>query len=73
MRLPDPEEHPLLTVEEAGAYFGRKRGAAYLMVQRGELPVLRCGGRIYVPTAALRRLLQLDPPVPASTEAEATG
>lgn len=60
--VPTPEERPTLTVEEAGAYFGLGRSASYDAVRRGELPSIRFGRRIVVPTATLRRLLGLDEP-----------
>jgi hypothetical protein len=37
-----------------------KRSAIYDAIKRGEIPHVRVGARLYVPTAALRRLLCLD-------------
>lgn len=62
MRLPDPVERPVLSVEEAGKLLGLGRSAAYEAVRRGEIPVLRFGRRLCVPCAALRRLVGLDEP-----------
>jgi excisionase family DNA binding protein len=65
-RVPDPEARPLLTVGEAGALLGLSRSAAYRAAEAGQLPTIRLGARLCVPTAALRRLLQLDEPAPTS-------
>ncbi|GAA2401969.1 hypothetical protein GCM10009856_07970 [Mycolicibacterium llatzerense] len=47
----------LLTVPDAAALLGIGRGAAYRLVNLGELPVRRLGGRIYVVTAGIRDLI----------------
>ncbi len=44
---------------------GLSRQSAYDAAARGDLPTLRVGRRLLVPTAALRRLLALDDPRPA--------
>ncbi len=60
-RIPDPETQPWLEAPDAGRRaYGLGRSASYEAVKRGDLPVLRCGRKLVVPTAALRRLLQLD-------------
>ncbi len=58
--LPRPEDRPTLTVEQAGHYMGLSRQSAYEAAARGDLPTLRVGRRLLVPTAALRRMLALD-------------
>jgi len=45
---------------------GLSRQSAYDAAARGDLPTLRVGRRLLVPTAALRRLLALDDPRPAA-------
>lgn len=60
--VPDPAERPTLTVAEAGRYLGLAKASAYEAVHRGQIPSIRVGRRLLVPTAALRRLLQLDAP-----------
>ena len=50
----------LLKVEQASALMGISRSAAYRAVAAGELPSLRFGGRVYVPTARLLELLGLS-------------
>jgi hypothetical protein len=49
-----------MSVPDAGALVGLGRSAAYRAAKAGDLPTIRVGGRVVVPTAALRRLLQLD-------------
>jgi excisionase family DNA binding protein len=61
-RVPDPAVDPTVTVEEAGDALGISRATAYEGVRSGEIPSIRIGRRIVVPTAALRRLLELDTP-----------
>lgn len=59
--IPDPEVQPTLSVPEAGRLaFGLGYAASYEAAKRGDLPTIRCGRRIYVPTAALRRMLELE-------------
>ena len=59
--LPTPDQQPTLNVwPETGQILGLSRGAAYQAVERGEIPVIRVGRRLLVPTAALRRMLGLD-------------
>lgn len=62
--LPDPEEQPVLRLwPDVAKVLGLGRSAVYEAHRRGELPfvVWRVGGRLLVPTAAVRRALQLDP------------
>jgi excisionase family DNA binding protein len=61
LRVPDPEERPTLPVwPDAGNFLGLSKASTYDAVTRGEIPVIRIGRRLLVPTAALRRLLGLD-------------
>ena len=61
MTFPTPEEQPTMTVwPEAGHWLGISRPLAFAAAASGEIPVIRVGRRILVPTAALRRMLQLD-------------
>ena len=62
MRVPEPEHRPLLTVAEVAEILGVTQVTVYARIHRGELPVLRFGRRMVVPTAALRRLLGIDAP-----------
>jgi excisionase family DNA binding protein len=46
------------TVEEVAEILGIGRSAAYAACARGQLPVVKVGRRILVPTAQLERLLR---------------
>ena len=62
--LPDPEEQPTVPRwPTAGRAFDCGRSATYDMARKGTFPVavLRVGSKYRVPTAALRRVLGLDP------------
>jgi excisionase family DNA binding protein len=50
---------PLLSVEQACELLGVGRGAGYRAAASGDLPTLRWGRRLYVPTARLLELLGL--------------
>jgi excisionase family DNA binding protein len=55
-----PASGPLtLTVEEAGRLLGISRGAAYRAAACGQIPTIRLGRRLLVPTARLHQLLGL--------------
>jgi excisionase family DNA binding protein len=58
--LPDPADRPTLTVEEAGRFLNIARASAYAAARRGEIPTIRCGRRLLVPTARLRQLVGID-------------
>ncbi len=68
--LPDPEDQPTVSVwPDAGRALGLGRAAAYAAAARGDIPTIDTGGRSRrVPTAALRRMLELDEH-PAGTKA----
>jgi hypothetical protein len=55
--LPDPRMEPTVSVERAGQVIGVSRGSAYEGVRRGQIPAIRIGHRLLVPTAALLRLV----------------
>jgi excisionase family DNA binding protein len=50
-----------LTVTEAASILGISRALAYELVARGELPSIRLGRRLVVPTVALLEMLGLRP------------
>ena len=54
-----PANQPCLTitVEDAGRLLGISRGHAYELVRRGELPAIRLGRRLVIPTRAIEELL----------------
>jgi len=61
-RLPRAEDRPLLTVDEVIALgvLRRGRSAIYEAIRRGEVPSVRIGRTVYVPTGKLRALLGLE-------------
>jgi predicted DNA-binding transcriptional regulator AlpA len=60
--LPDPATRPVVSAEEAFAELGIDRSTGYRAIRDGTfpLPVIHVGRVIRVPTAALRRLLEID-------------
>jgi hypothetical protein len=53
------EEKLTVSVYVAAEVFGINRNAAYAAVRSGQLPSIRIGGKIAIPTAPLRRMLQM--------------
>jgi excisionase family DNA binding protein len=49
----------VITVSEAAVLLGLSRSSAYRAAERGELPVIRLGGRMCVPVARLQALVGL--------------
>jgi len=49
-----------MDVDRVAAAFHISRAGAYEAVKTGEIPSIRIGRRIVVPTAAVRRMLLLD-------------
>ncbi|MDQ3476864.1 MAG: helix-turn-helix domain-containing protein [Actinomycetota bacterium] len=65
--VPDPRDRPTLDLwPETGRYLGLSKCSTYDAAHRGEIPTIRIGRRLLVPTAALRRLLELDDPKSAA-------
>ena len=58
--LPDPAVEPTITVERAGQLLGVGRALAYRLAASGDLPVIRLGSRLRVPTQPLLDLLGLS-------------
>ena len=59
--LRDALAKPTMSVPDAGrALFDASRGQAYIMAHRGDLPVVRGGRRMQVPTRWVRQQLMLD-------------
>lgn len=56
MRLP---ERPTMTVPEAAEALGVHRDTVYDAVRRGELPAIRLGRTVRIPTARIARMLDL--------------
>jgi excisionase family DNA binding protein len=49
--LPDPVAEPTITVARAAAIIGVSRRHAYVAIEQGEIPSIRVGQRIVIPTA----------------------
>ena len=58
--LQEALKKPTVSVPVAGKALGLGRSAAYEAAKRGEINALRFGGKLVVPTAWLRRVLQLE-------------
>ena len=61
VRLPDPRTQPTMDIwPQTGQLLGLSRQSTYDAAARGDIPTIRIGRRILVPTAALARLLCID-------------
>lgn len=58
--LPDPKDQPTLTVDDVAIVLGIDRKTVYAAVNSGELPCLRVGRRILVPTSWLASRITPD-------------
>jgi excisionase family DNA binding protein len=58
-QLNDTELPPLLSIDQACTLLGVSRGVGYRAAASGDLPTLRWGRRLYVPTARLLAMLGL--------------
>lgn len=58
-RVPDPEEHPLLTSAEVASILRKSIPTVNRAIRAGEIPSVKVGGRRYVATADLRKLASL--------------
>jgi hypothetical protein len=55
----DNQEPKTISVPEAGKqYFGLAKNASYEAAARGQLPVIRIGGRLRVPVVQLEKMLE---------------
>ena len=67
LTLTDLRDRATVTVPEAGELLGLSRNAAYQAADRGEIPTLRIGRRLVVPTPQLLGMLEhADDPRPAA-------
>jgi excisionase family DNA binding protein len=58
-------DRPTVTIPEAAALLGVSKSSIYRAAHAGTFPVVRVQSRFVVPTAALARLLELEPLDPA--------
>jgi excisionase family DNA binding protein len=49
---------PTISVPDAGRILGLARNGAYEAVKRGDIPVVRLGHKIRVPTALLKKMIE---------------
>jgi excisionase family DNA binding protein len=66
--FPHPRERPWLTVAELSAITGEGQKAIRAALDAGQLPMLRVGRYVRIPTAALLRQLGIDQQPSAETE-----
>jgi excisionase family DNA binding protein len=60
VRLPDPAERPWLSVAELAQITGEGEKAIRAALDAGQLPLLRVGRYVRIPTARLRQVLGID-------------
>lgn len=60
MKLPTPEDRPWLTVAELAKITGEGEKAIRAALAKGDLPMLRVGRYVRIPTAKLRQQLGID-------------
>jgi hypothetical protein len=63
-------ERLTVSVAVAAEAFGIRQNAAYAAVKAGQIPSIRIGGKIAIPTVPLRRMLQMDDGLVCSEAAE---
>lgn len=63
MNRTELSERVTVTVEEAGEAIGLSRGAAYNAARRGDIPTVKIGKRLLVPTKALLTKLDSAQPI----------
>ena len=60
-RLPNPAAHPTLAVDAVAEILGLDRKTVYAAIHAGEIPSIRVGRRILVPTVWLVATIAPDP------------
>jgi excisionase family DNA binding protein len=64
-RFDERLRRPTVSVDIAAQLLGISRASAFRAVHREQLPAIRLGRRIMIPTSELRRLLHLTAPTEA--------
>lgn len=64
------EEMTVSVWPHAGMALNLSRNSAYEAAKRGDIPTIRIGGAIRVPTAALRKMLGMEPTPAAAPAAQ---
>jgi excisionase family DNA binding protein len=60
--LPTANESPTVTIAAAAKALSVCKATAYSLARSGELPTIKVGGSLRVPTRELREMLRLDAP-----------
>jgi hypothetical protein len=70
--VPTAGQRPTLSVREAAPHLGCSDATLFRAIAEDRSPVafIKCGARISIVTADLRRVLQLDPPAATNGEEE---
>jgi excisionase family DNA binding protein len=55
-------DRPTISVDDFAAVMGVSRSSAFAAVRAGEVPHVRLGRRIRIPSASVRRMLRVDEP-----------
>lgn len=72
LKVPTAQQRPTMNLwPEVGEILGLSKASVYAAAASGEIPTIRVGRRILVPTAALRRLLSLDAELTGRTPLDA--
>lgn len=58
--VPDPSCEPTISVDRAASLLGISRSTAYAAVRSGEIPSVKFGQKIVIPTAGILRMLGLS-------------
>jgi excisionase family DNA binding protein len=58
--IPNPLQSPILTVAETAQLLGLGKEATYRAIQKGEIPSVRIGKKILVPTIQILNLLGIQ-------------
>jgi excisionase family DNA binding protein len=56
--VPDPGREPTITLDRVATILDLSRSSVYNAAHSGEIPTIRVGRRLLVPTAALAQMLQ---------------
>ena len=64
--LPDPKSEPTVTVDRAARVLGISRSLAFRAIESREIPSIRIGRRVLVPTRPLLRLIDGESPAPSA-------
>ena len=57
-KTPEKDEPLAISVPAAGRRLGLGKNLSYAAAARGDIPVIKIGGRLIVPVAALKRMLE---------------